>query len=519
MEESIPPNPVATVPSLMALMFTDIVNSSDAKSRLGMEEYRPLKKRHDELIREALLIAPTGRVLQDTGDGYFLSFGSVAQAIAMALKFQRLMAAEQWTHPICARVGIHLGEVETGHSDLTGQPNFFSSAIDQASRVTSLGAGGQVLLTRAVYDAARHVVRAHPVMDSQSPPLTLKWLFHGNYLFKGTPNPVEVFEVGAEGLAPLCRPEDSEKAHLMKPGELPRRAMGTGTFAERPSNDWPPLQPQKKVWHHGWAVKIGLIAAMALGLTAGWYFLGRNPDLLSPMQKEAIQHEIQSLLSRPPVDLKSSPNMQVLDKVDVGDNGAFDVLEDHRVLDLRNWKEVPPDAIGTLYSPCTMTIRRELSKNAPAQFYEVQARTNGTAAFIQCDESFPNTFLAQKEASIFANTRLKLALLRIDVGSVAVGQPFTLHCATTYWNDLQTQEERWFGVIGYKNTLVSTLLTLFPKSLPYKEFNLTVSRTVSEGATEFTGPRIVMTGPNHDWIYWEIPHPAQGYVYRLDWKW
>ena len=68
----------------MVLMFTDLVNSTALKEQIGKEAYARLLHRHDEFIRQALAIAPSGRVLQDTGDGYFISFDSVAHAVYVA---------------------------------------------------------------------------------------------------------------------------------------------------------------------------------------------------------------------------------------------------------------------------------------------------------------------------------------------------------------------------------------------------------------------------------------------------
>jgi class 3 adenylate cyclase/serine/threonine protein kinase len=199
-------------PRLAVVMFTDLVNSSDLKRRLGPEAYGKLMERHDALIRRAMAAAPTGRVLQDTGDGYLISFDSIGHAVSAALIFQWLMAHERWEHPFASRVGLHLGEVNQAKSQATGQAKFISSAIDVASRTMSLACGGQILLTRAVFDAARQVVREHPEPSPGCATPSLRWVAHGPYLFKGAREPVEVFEVGAEGTAPLSVPPDSDKA-------------------------------------------------------------------------------------------------------------------------------------------------------------------------------------------------------------------------------------------------------------------------------------------------------------------
>jgi len=193
-------------------MFTDTVNSAALKARIGSEAYRKIKARQDALVRQALIASPSGVALQDTGDGYFFSFGSIGHAITAALMFQWLMAHERWPETYTARVGLHLGEVEQGVSEVTGQADFVSSAIDLASRTMSLALGGQILLTRSVFDAAREVVRQHPTPGPGISAPPLKWMSHGHYVFNGISEPIEVFEVGAEPNAPLVPPPESEKA-------------------------------------------------------------------------------------------------------------------------------------------------------------------------------------------------------------------------------------------------------------------------------------------------------------------
>jgi serine/threonine-protein kinase len=205
----------------MVLMFTDVVNSTGLKRELGVDGYRPLVDRHDAIVRECLAACRSGRILQDTGDGYFLAFDTISDAVRAALLLQWRMAGERWPRPFTARVGMHAGEVGVFTSKATDQTRFMASAIDVAARVMSLALGGQILMTRAVFDEARQVVREHPAStDDESVRVNLAWAAHGPYLFKGTDEPTEVCEVGAAGAAPMSPPPNSEKAaRHIRPGE------------------------------------------------------------------------------------------------------------------------------------------------------------------------------------------------------------------------------------------------------------------------------------------------------------
>jgi serine/threonine protein kinase/class 3 adenylate cyclase len=209
-----------TSPRLMVIMFTDLVDSTALKQRIGPEIYRKIKSRHDVFLREALSLSPSGRAIKDTGDGCLLSFDSVGQAINSALLFQWRMAHEDWPCSFSSRVGLHLGEVEPVRSEITGEDDVMSTAIDFAARAMSIGQGGQILLTRAVFDAARQAVRLHPSTDPDATLPAIQWIAHGPYMFKGASEPIEIFEVGAVPIAPLSPPPDTDKAKRhIRPGD------------------------------------------------------------------------------------------------------------------------------------------------------------------------------------------------------------------------------------------------------------------------------------------------------------
>lgn len=202
-------------------MFTDLVNSTKLKNTLGAAVYADLIKRHDEIFRTALEGIESAQVLQDTGDGYFASFDTASAAVRAALRFAWLMKHEAWPAPFASRIGIHLGEVAQFENAATGEDRFVGIAADLAARVMSLGQGGQILLTKIAFNEARQFVTEHPPIPGQNGDRpAIKWVAHGPYLFKGAEEPMDVFEVGAEGVAPLTPPPDSEKARRhIRPGD------------------------------------------------------------------------------------------------------------------------------------------------------------------------------------------------------------------------------------------------------------------------------------------------------------
>ena len=201
---------------LVALMFTDIVDSVALQSRLGTAGYTRFIHRHDEIFKSALDPAKGANILNETGDGFLVSFGTATEAVNTALRLQHAAEGESVDGAaLRVRIGLHLGEVTQMDEQVRGEKRAVGMAINLASRVMDLAEGGQILMTRPIFDDARQFVRHHP--DAEGRPgdaeeLTLQWPAHGRYLFKGHDEPLEIYEVGALEFSPLSPPEGSDKA-------------------------------------------------------------------------------------------------------------------------------------------------------------------------------------------------------------------------------------------------------------------------------------------------------------------
>jgi class 3 adenylate cyclase len=106
---------------LRAVMFTDIVGSTEMTTRLGDAAALELVRVHDALVRRGLA-ANHGREVKHTGDGIMAVFDDVARAV-------RAAADIQWhfwlynlnvTESLSVRIGIHAGEPLAEHNDLFG---------------------------------------------------------------------------------------------------------------------------------------------------------------------------------------------------------------------------------------------------------------------------------------------------------------------------------------------------------------------------------------------------------------
>lgn len=209
---------------LVVIMFTDLVGSVSLKERLGAIQYNRMITRHDEIFRQIVkevrspaLQQTEGGIIdhqdtgdKDTGDGFMALFATASEAVTAALRFQYAVAHEPWqSEPVLVRVGIHSGEVASLGKDIAGRDKIIGKAADLAARVMSLAVGGQILMTRSVYDSAHQFIREHPPIPGIEQRPELKWMAHPYYRLKGASEPVEIFEAGAVGVAPLTAPENA----------------------------------------------------------------------------------------------------------------------------------------------------------------------------------------------------------------------------------------------------------------------------------------------------------------------
>ncbi len=213
MPESIPDQ------RLMVLMFTDLVGSSGLKVQLGDLDYAThIATPHNAIFRDLIKATPGAAEIVYTGDGFFASFNTVGDAVNVALLFHLLLKQHAWDAGVLGlgqprtRVGIHVGQVVNIPGVAPGTVAQSSHAADMCARVMSLAVGGQTLLTRHAFDDGRQYVRHHPALPDGGEPPAIQWQAHGRYIIKGKDeDPLEIFEVGAVGVAPLTAPPDSEK--------------------------------------------------------------------------------------------------------------------------------------------------------------------------------------------------------------------------------------------------------------------------------------------------------------------
>ena len=194
---------------VLTILFSDLVGSTKLQSDYGNIRAAQLIQRHYATIRE-ILASFDGQEIKTAGDSMLIVFAAPSEAVRFALFAQRAMysaCGEEAAMPTM-RIGIHQGQVVL-EKHAAGQElsDIYGLQVSTASRIMDLAQGGQILLSRAVFDDARAILRADEFRDFA--PLT--WRNHGSYRFKGVTDPYEVCEVGEDGHAPLSPPSGGAK--------------------------------------------------------------------------------------------------------------------------------------------------------------------------------------------------------------------------------------------------------------------------------------------------------------------
>lgn len=131
-----------------AIMFTDMVGSTEMTAQLGDTMAVELLKAHDAILRRCLE-QHGGSEVKHLGDGIMASFDDVPASVACAIKVQEALASynEKSETPIRVRIGIHAGEPVKESDDL------FGSAVQMAARICDIAQADAILVSCEVRDA------------------------------------------------------------------------------------------------------------------------------------------------------------------------------------------------------------------------------------------------------------------------------------------------------------------------------------------------------------------------------
>jgi class 3 adenylate cyclase len=155
----------------LTLLFTDIVESTQAIVDLGDERWREVLHRYRSVVRRELSRC-RGREVDTAGDAFFAIFDRPAKAVECAVAIRTGIRELG----LRARTGLHIGDVGIRGETITGL------AVHAAARVMAAAGDDQIMISSDLADLLGESV---PLRDA------------GRHSLKGVPGLWQLFEVTA----------------------------------------------------------------------------------------------------------------------------------------------------------------------------------------------------------------------------------------------------------------------------------------------------------------------------------
>src|SRR5579864_769992 len=141
---SLPPTGTVT------FLFSDIEGST-TRWESHREAMSVAVARHDEVIKQAIA-DHGGHIFKTVGDAFCAAFSTASKGLRAALEAQLALSQEDFAAVggLRVRIGLHTGHAEERDAD------YFGPAVNRVARLTSIGHGGQILLSGAAHELAQH---------------------------------------------------------------------------------------------------------------------------------------------------------------------------------------------------------------------------------------------------------------------------------------------------------------------------------------------------------------------------
>lgn len=177
--------PAAARAGLVTFLFTDIEGSTQLVKRLR-DRYAQVRADHVRLLR-GVFSEHGGRVMDSSGDAFFVAFPRVRSAVLAAVAAQRALTGHDWPEggQVRVRIGIHTGEASVA------EDRYLGLGVHRAARICSAAHGGQVLVS----ETTRNLLEDE---EEELPGMALRDL--GEHGLKDLARSVRLYQLMASGL-------------------------------------------------------------------------------------------------------------------------------------------------------------------------------------------------------------------------------------------------------------------------------------------------------------------------------
>jgi class 3 adenylate cyclase/tetratricopeptide (TPR) repeat protein len=132
----------------VAILFSDIEDSTVLTEKLGDEQWLEVLREHNAIFREQIS-RHDGYEVKSQGDGFMLSFPDPCEALECAIDVQRAFAERERDgsgESLHVRMGLHTGEVISEEGD------YFGKNVILAARIAAQAMGGEILVSEEMRD-------------------------------------------------------------------------------------------------------------------------------------------------------------------------------------------------------------------------------------------------------------------------------------------------------------------------------------------------------------------------------
>jgi eukaryotic-like serine/threonine-protein kinase len=139
----------------VAILFSDIEDSTVLTERLGDERWLQLLREHNTIFREQVM-RHDGYEVKSQGDGFMLAFPDPYEALECAIDVQRAFAERERdgsSETLRVRMGLHTGEVISEEGD------YFGKNVILAARIAAQAVGGEILVSEELRGAVSSTSR------------------------------------------------------------------------------------------------------------------------------------------------------------------------------------------------------------------------------------------------------------------------------------------------------------------------------------------------------------------------
>lgn len=166
--------------SVLAIVFTDIANSTGLRESLGERPYEEIREAYDDAVNSIIEEDDDGVVVKGTGDGCLAVFAEPSTAVERCIRIQQEF--RDHSH-FKLRIGIDMGQVSVRSSRGIVR-DVFGRHVNRSARIQALAEPGQVLVSFQVFDCAVGWLKDRGV----------KWRNHGAQMLKGFDDPISIHE-------------------------------------------------------------------------------------------------------------------------------------------------------------------------------------------------------------------------------------------------------------------------------------------------------------------------------------